>query len=299
MIDQKQSNSISKVFGCVFIFFGFAMLCIGIPFITIENRNEFENTIMALSLISAVLMLIGGYQNIKKAKQKDTAINEYEEQVRQQLKFIQNAEVTNLNKEGTVNDISEIQNHQTPISVKANTSNVQSIPEYKPDVLATWNYTKEEWKLMTKEETARRLKEGIWVTILIGLLGGWVLKSSRGATFLVGFLVSLCVGIFISLLKVLLSNNLFRITKNNRIIITTNALIINGKFKTINDIDIHLEYVKTLKIKDDNFIEFSLQWQTRGGVTNDQLRIYVPKVYESEIQKILDYYSAKGVKTTD
>ena len=63
-MDQKQSNSINKVIGCVFILFGFAILCIGVPFIFIDKRSEFENTIMALSIISGVLMLIGGYQNI-------------------------------------------------------------------------------------------------------------------------------------------------------------------------------------------------------------------------------------------
>lgn len=296
MIDQKQSNSISKVIGCVFILFGFAMLCIGIPFIAIENRNEFENTIMALSLISAVLMLIGGYQAIKKAKLKDTAVNDYEEQIKLQLKSIQSTKVKPIDNGGGATETPKIQTHQTTGQVAQKAPDAKSNGVYRPDIIATWNYTKDEWKLMTKEETTRRLKEGIWVSLGIGLLGGWVLMTYRDATFLTGFLVSLSVGIIISLLKVLLSNNLFNIRKNNSIIITTNALIVNGKFKTLNDIDIHLEYVKSLKIKDDNFIEFSLQWQTRGGMTNDQLRIYVPKLYENEIQKVLDYYSEKGVK---
>ncbi len=280
MIDQKQSNSINKVIGCVFILFGFAMLCIGVPFIFIDNRGEFENTIMALSLISGVLMLIGGYQNIAKAKQKDIAVHQYEEQVESLLKTVQ------TEKESTSVGVSK------PLETKDSEI-------YKPDIISKWNYTTAEWKLMTKEETTRRLKEGIWVTLGIAGLGTWVLIAAKGASILTGFIISASVGIFLSFLKVLLSNNLFTLRKNNSIIITTNALIVNGKFKTINDNDIKLEYVKSVKINEYNFIEFSLQWLTRSGVTNDQFRIYVPVQNENEIQKVLNYYSDKGVKTQD
>ena len=280
MIDQKQANSINKVIGSVFILFGFAMLCIGIPFIFMDDRGEFENTIMTLSLIGGVLMLIGGYQNIVKAKLKDKAVIEYEEQVKSLLK--------------TVEEDKKLTNIGISKSLKKKDSEI-----YKPDIIAKWEYTIDEWKLMTKEETTRRLKEGIWVTIGIAFLGTWVLSATKGASILVGFIISTSVGIFLSFLKVLLSNSVFKIRKYNKIIITTNALIINGKFKTINDNDIKLEYVKFVKINEDSFIEFSLQWLTRNGVTNDQFRIYVPVQYESEIQKILNYYSDKGVKTQD
>lgn len=116
-----------------------------------------------------------------------------------------------------------------------------------------------------------------------------MLHSTRGVNYITGLFISLCVGVFISLLKVLVSNAIFRLKKNNSIIITTNALIINGKFKTINDNAIKLEYVKALKIQEDNFIEFSLHWLTRRGVTNDQLRIFVPIQYKSDINKVLEY----------
>ena len=270
MIEQKQSNSISKVIGVVFIGFGFCMLCIGIPLLISPNKSEFENTLTVLSILSGLLMILGGYQTIKKGQQKDKAVNDYENQILSQLNAIKNTEVQS-------NNLSE--------------------PTYTPDIIATWNYTKDEWKLMTKEETTRRWKEGIWVSLGIGLLGGWVISIADGATFLTGFLVSLGVGIFVSWLKVVISNSMFNLRKNNSIIITTNALIINGKFKTIQDMDINLEYVKTLKIKEDNFIEFSLQWQTRRGMTNDQFRILVPPQYENEMQNVLDYYAAKGVRT--
>ena len=279
-MDQKQSNSINKVIGCVFILFGFAILCIGVPFIFIDKRSEFENTIMALSIISGVLMLIGGYQNIAKGKQKDKAVGQYEKQVENILKTVQ-TDKKSINS--AVNKPLE----------------TQDLEIYKPDIIAKWNYTIDEWKLMTKEETTRRLKEGIWVTIGIAGLGTWVLSAARGASILTGFMISAIVGVFLSFLKVLISNNLFKLRKTNSIIITTNALIVNGKFKTINDNDIKLEYIKSLKVKEDNFIEFSLQWLTRGSVTNDQFRIYVPLLYENEIQKVLDYYRDKGVRTWD
>jgi len=268
-MDQKQVNSISKVTGCVFILFGFAMLCIGVPFIFENNRGNIEDIIMSLSIISGVLMIFGGYQNINKAKLKDKAVKEYEEEIQLQLNSTKN---------------------------KISSTHIKPEEIYKPDILATWNYTKEEWKLMTKEETTRRLKEGIWVSLSVGLLAGYILYRYKDTTFLFGFLFSLCIGIFISLVKVLISNNLMMLRKSNSIIITTNVLIINGKFKTISDNDINLEYIKILKINANIFMEFSLQWLTRRGLTNDQMRILVPYKYQNEIEKVLDYYKAKGVK---
>lgn len=275
-MDQKQSNSISKVIGLVFMFFGFCILCIGVPLLIAPNKESFELSLAILLIAGGALMLVGGYQAIRNAKQKDTAVNDYEESVKQQLRNVQNLQpLSNSSDDGT-----EIITSST----------------YTPDIIAIWHYSKEEWKLMTKEETARRLKEGIWVSLLVGLLGSWVLNSSRGVNYITGLFISLCVGVFISLLKVLVSNAIFRLKKNNSITITTNALIINGKFKTINDNDTKLEYVKSLKIKENHFIEFSLQWLTRRGVTNDQLRIFVPIQYKSDINKVLEYYESKGVK---
>ena len=277
--------------------FGIMMLILGLSLLVSDNRGEFENTIMTLGLLSGGLLIYGGYQTIKKAGQKEKAIIEYEKQVYQQIYSAQKTVATPVTNP-------EVEKNKSPKDGLTETIIPQETPPqtlppetYQPDIIATWNYTPAEWKLMTKEETTRRLKEGIWVSLGIGLLGGWVLSLARGATFLIGFMVSLAVGIFISVLKVLLSNNFFKMSFDNKIIITTNALIINGKFKTIHDNDIHLQYIKPVKIKDDNFIEFSLEWLTRRGATNDQVRIYVPKAFEHEIKKILDYYEAKGVRT--
>jgi peptidoglycan biosynthesis protein MviN/MurJ (putative lipid II flippase) len=220
------------------MFFGFCILCIGVPLLIAPNKESFELSLAVLLLAGGGLMLVGGYQTMRNAKQKDTAVNEYELSVKEQLK--------------------EIQNLQSISNSSVVSSEINSSNNYTPDIIAIWQYSKEEWRLMTKEETARRLKEGIWVSLLVGLLGSWVLHSSRGVNYITGLFISLCVGVFISLLKVLVSNAIFRLKKSNSIIITTNALIINGKFKTINDNDIKLEYVKSLKIKENHFIEFSL-----------------------------------------
>jgi hypothetical protein len=275
-MDQKQSNSISKVIGLVFMFFGFCILCIGVPLLIAQNKESFELSLAVLLLAGGGLMLVGGYQTIRNAKEKDTAVNDYKASVKEQLRKIQNLQAIS---------------NSSVVSSEINSSN-----NYTPDIIVIWHYSKDEWRLMTKEETTRRLKEGIWVSLLIGVFGSWALHSKRGVDYITGLIISLCVGGFISILKVLISNAIFRIRKNNSIIITTNALIINGKFKTINDKDINLESLKSLKIKENNFIEFSLQWLNRRGVTNDQLRIFVPIQYKSDINKVLEYYESKGVK---
>ena len=285
---QKQSNSISKVIGAVFILFGFCMLCIGFPMLFESNKDQFAIGLMLVFLLSGILMISGGFQSIKRANLKDKAIIDYEQQI-QILLNTNNSKKQNLIKQDT--DLVEKGVNQSEIITNTETYIDKKFKEvYKPDIIATWNYTKTEWNLMTKEETKRRLKEGIWVTLGIGLIGGWVIHTSRDASFITAFIFSLGIGIFLSLLKTLIANNLFKSAKNNTILITSNALIINNQFKTIKDIDIELEYVKLIKLDENSFIEFSLKWLTRRGATNDQIRILVPKANEIEIEKVLSYF---------
>jgi len=270
-MDQKQSNLINKGIGCFLIPVGIFMLFMGITFLSVSERNSTENTIMTLSLVAGLLMLFGAYQNIKRANIKDKALVSYQNEVRKKLSGIQ--------QNSTANATDTSENAET----------------YQPDIVAKWTYTPVEWALMRKLEQKRRFKEGIWVSTLIGLFGGWVLYIYRDVQFGYAFLFSLVVGVIISLIKVAISNSLLANRKNNTIILTTNALIINGKFKTIQDDAIHLEYVKQIEKDEHSFIEFSLQWATSNGVTNDQLQIFIPERFKGDIAKVLEYYKEKGV----
>jgi len=277
MIDQKQSNTISKVFGFIFIAFGIGILCLGIPFLFVENRNEFENIIMILAISSGILMLLGAYQTIKNANKKDKALEHYQNQIFAELYKTDSPKQTNVP--------SNIENNQT-----------KDAEVYKPDLLYKWNYNDIEWKMMRRDERKRRIREGIWVSLLVAFLGGFVFGKSGNISYWLGFLFSLGVGILISFLKVVLSNNMFSPQGINTIVFTTNALLINGKFKTIQDNQIHLDYLKPINEHNHQYLEFSIEWQTRKGGSNDQLRIYVPEKYHLEMQAILDYYCSKGVR---
>ena len=276
MLDQRTSNSLSRLFGCLFLGIAVFMLFIGIALIFEKGRSYAEDTIMILSLLSGGLLLMAGVQNIRKARNKDEAMKLYKHDIRRQLSNPPDPATSALSGDVSSQTINET--------------------EEKPDVIARWSYTQQEWRAMNREENRRRLKEGIVVSLGVGLLGAWVLYNRRGLGFFPGFLIAVGVGIFVSLLKVALSNGLFATRKNNQIIFTSNALFINGKFKTIQDDQIGLQYVRSLKTEGVSFLEFSLQWQTRGGLTNDQFRILVPSLHEHEIQTVLNYYRNKGVE---
>ena len=109
-------------------------------------------------------------------------------------------------------------------------------------------------------------------------------------------IISLGVGILVSVLKISLSNSLFKIEHHNNIVIAKQGLLINNKLKILNDDYFKLEYVHLIKIEDKTFLEFSVQWPTRGGTTNDQTRIYVPPQYEVDIPEILGYFKSTGIK---
>lgn len=272
-MDQKNANMINMGIGCFLIPFGLFMLFMGISFFTVAERNSTENTIMSLSLAAGILMLFGAYQNIKRAMIKNKALSSYENEVKKQLK----------------------QTASNVVSHPSDSMDQEDTETYKPDIIAQWSYTTDEWAKMRKSEQMRRFKEGIWVSLLFGLLGGLLLYASREVAYGFAFVFSLALGVLISLIKVLMSNSLLTSNKTNTIVLTTNALIINGKFKIIQDDAIQLEYIKPVQKNQDNYLEFSLQWATRNGITNDQLQVLIPEKYKGDITKVLEYYKEKGV----
>lgn len=285
-MEPQTVNSINKGIGCIFIFFGSCMLMIGVPLLFESNKDSIPAFITILCLVSGFLMIIGGYQAIKKNKEKEKAYIDYRQSIFEQLS----------NTDKKVDPNTDLQAEQTPQT----TENAEIKTEkYVPDIIANWQYTIPEWKKMTKEERIRRTKEGIWMSLLIGGLGTGLLVWTREADIGLAFFISFFIGILISVLKVLIGNNEMKIAKNNSIIFTTNALVINGKFKIINDVDVNLEYLKFVKHELGDFIEFSLQWMTRRGETNDQFRILIPEKYKDEVKNIFEYYKSKGVKVED
>ena len=277
MLNQRTINSLNRVFGVVFIIFGAIILILGISLVLSKEKSSVEYGLMIAFLSGGILMIWGGVQYILTANEKDKAVDSYELQVMRKL-----------------NDFnSDLNSHSEN---KADAPGQTETGVNTPDIIAKWEYTKEEWKHMNQEERRRRIKEGVWFSLLIGVVGGWLL-TGRGETFLFGFLFSLAVGVLISLLKIFISNKQFSVKRNNTVLITTNALIINGTFKVINDEFIKLKQIELIKLGADEFIEFSIIWPTRKGVIDDQLRIFVPPNYKNEAEKVLNYYKDKGVTT--
>jgi len=284
----NQSNMAMQAFGYMFIVFSFFMLMLGVIMINAENKHEFEYTIAGLSLISGTALLIGGINTLQKSKTKalDTKIRET--QLKKQLEL-------------SVNMEDQVQGEAHP-SKDGEGEIIQNRPEAETvdmsdiEIIAIWEYTAFEWKIMRRAESRRKAKEGIWVSVLVGLLGGWSLKASGMLNLGTALLLAFIIGQVFSLVKVALSNNLFALKSKNKIVISASALLVNEKFKSINDRDIHLKHVKEIIDGKFHFIEFSLEWMTRRGPTNDQFRIYVPNRYLNEIQKVLHFFGAKGIR---
>ena len=257
-----------------------------------EEKSNTEYLIIGLSFTSGLLLIVGGINYLKQTITKEKEFNEYEQNIRAQVNAItpNTPGSTSDNKDEAAHLIVE---HST-LKKEATSPNHKPI---LPDIIAHWEYTLEEWKKMTKEESTRRKKEGIWVTLGIAIIGGWAISLSKDATFLTGFMISLAVGAMLSWLKIKFSNDMFAVKARNTIVFTPKALLINNAFKTIRNEQFHLEYVHSLQLNKVWYLEFSLQWQTRGGATNDQFRIYVPPQYENQIDNILECYRALGVKT--
>jgi hypothetical protein len=290
-MDQRKANKIQKKVAAYIIFMSLLMFLLGVGVVSDGNPGTIELLIAALSLASGGGLLYGGIMMIRKANRSNRAVDEYEKHIRTQLKSYEEAK-----KNPEIAETEKINNginHATHSPETGHTMQQHENPA--PDIIAKWDYTAEEWTIMRKRETRRRLIEGAWVSLLVGLIGGWILSSSRELPFWFAALFSFGIGLLIAYIKVRVSEGMLKQKSNNAITITRYALLINDQFKVLHDGHFRLEYVKIVFDK-FTFIEFSMKWPTRNGTTNDQYRILVPDKHKAEISHVLEAFRSNGVE---
>jgi hypothetical protein len=159
-------------------------------------------------------------------------------------------------------------------------------------ILAHWKYSTDEWNRFMKIEKKDR-KTDMWIEIvLLILLGALLIKYSRDASWLGAFAASIPIAFLIAVLR--FKFNLFSISfsgeKKPETIVTDNAIMVNGHYNRFKGQNIWLGNVVVKDFEGIDVLEITYCWNTRGGITSEEIRVPVPngKMNEAlEVEKKL------------
>jgi len=260
-MDQKIRNAGSNMTGVIAIFCGFITLPLGVAFLVSRPAEIWWLGIILLP--TSVFLIYTGIKTLHQAR---------EEKI----------ETENIEK-NIFNKIAEAQSRN-------NKGSNETSPEIK--ILAHWQYSPEEWNRFLQMEKKDR-KMDLWIEIiLIIILGAVLVKFSRSATWLGAFAASVPIAFLIAVLRY--KFNLFSISpsgkKNAEVIITDDALIVNGHYNRLSGKNLWMKNVVVKKLKEIEVLEITYSWNTRGGETSEEIRVPVPngKMAEAlEVEKKL------------
>ena len=163
----------------------------------------------------------------------------------------------------------------------------------KNTLLAHWSYDTEEWNTFTKKEFGFRIREALIVWLLIAGLGTWLLASYRDMGHLAAFITSLSTGGLLTLIRFIIAYNARKAnsSKPGDVVISSKSILINGKYHILNDENKTLYKLELLKDETPQILEFSVEWNTRKGTTNEQVRIPIPADKSTEAAKLVEVFN--------
>lgn len=159
-------------------------------------------------------------------------------------------------------------------------------------ILIRWTYNDEEWKEYTRKEFRYRIREAIILWVLLTGMGTWLLADYRDMGHLTAFLSSFGLGAIVTFIRYLIANNARNANsaKPGEVVISAKSILINGKYHTLNDEMKTMSKVKLLKDEKPLILEFSVNWNTRKGPTNEQIRVPVPEGKTEDAQKLVKLF---------
>lgn len=149
--------------------------------------------------------------------------------------------------------------------------------------LAKWTFDDTTWNAFLADERKERKMNIVIECFWVIVLGTVVIILSRGALFLTALIISSLVAAVYGVLKYYLTMRSIRgISAHHEIILTHQAVIINGNFNFFEDQHKRKGKIQLLKKKQPPVIEITYHWQTRRGETFDEIRFPAPNEAEAE-----------------
>ena len=169
----------------------------------------------------------------------------------------------------------------------ADAATSQARPVDDVAILAHWTYTPEEWKSFISWERKKRKTSSTVEAALILVVGGafiyWTREADPGLSFGISAAVA---GIYWYGKNVLSLSSIGKSSsKANEVVITSHAVIINGSYNAFRS---ELYWLKGATLDESltpEVLEIVYQWQTRKGITQEEIRVPVPagKIDEARV----------------
>lgn len=162
-------------------------------------------------------------------------------------------------------------------------------PTTTPEILANWEIPVDEWKKFTKWEYRDRKESAIILVLIVMILGTIILRITRMAPWWAAVSVPLFIGALVSWLRYqYVIGPLKSKSDTNEVTITPSYASFNGKQYPFIDDKKTIKSVKILEQADPKVLEITYQWNTRNGMTNEELHIPIPKGKLGEAVRLLD-----------
>lgn len=159
-------------------------------------------------------------------------------------------------------------------------------------ILDTWTFTSNEWNDFVTIEKENKKEDNIYFGIGILLICTPGLMFFRDTTFLMALAFSVPFALLLPFLRIKFSSPHLKNNSRGTIIkIYPDYLLINnkkidlfGKRKWIMNMKI-ISTPTNLKL-----LEFTIEWMTNKGNTNDETRIPIPKDKEQKAIELIEFY---------
>ena len=160
-----------------------------------------------------------------------------------------------------------------------------------PNILATWNYSKTEWNTYVKIEKANKKEDNLFFGLGIVLVGVFGLMMFRETSFLTALLFAVPFAILIPFLRMKISYPFLKNTNlDASVTIFKDELLINSEKIIIRSDKRRLKLIQIIESQNEQLLEFTIEWETRKGATNDEFRILIPQNKIEEAQNIINYF---------
>ncbi|MBC7849433.1 MAG: hypothetical protein H7Y31_06840 [Chitinophagaceae bacterium] len=247
-MDQKHIENGGVFTGAMLCFIGLMLLPVAVGMIW-----SYPDKIWLLglvSLLSSLVLLVSGVRGLRSSSKKLQTLTK-------ELEAIKNDAITNAQKV------------DNPIDGQHSDS----------VVLASWNYTAEEWQKFMSWQVNERKWSHITTSIVLALLSILLLRfgreSSWGLALIIGGVFAICFG-FLSYYLSISSVGRTR-GKINQVYITANTVVLNDKMNPIADSNRWVGELKIIEEAEPKVLSITSYWKTRKGNSNEEIFVPIPK----------------------
>lgn len=241
MSNEKQRSAFTTVVGIVLTAVGALITFVGGSAL-LSTTWDFIGILVLLLTLAGLLLLVSGISQLFIARD----VNEKQHQIMDSL-------------------------HTKPAEGDVHTS-ISNQP-----VRAHWPIDEATWKLFAKNEIKYRNEDNIYFSIAFFALGTITIMLSRSASLPIAIIITLIIGSIIVYIRRKLALAKLKPGKGKKeVYITDYFVIMNGEqYYLMNE---HRLTSKVILYEDTSpaILEFTIHWQTRNGVTFDELRLPVP-----------------------